>query len=180
MSTLPRISVAKSLPNLGAIRMPTWKQLKITLLAISLAFLFGCASNGTGTIGNGQIDIDLGDQKLFGSAAAYDIGVSLAQVALFEKPALAQSALTKLHNVKHRVADVEATYSVEQGLDIVSAMLASECGVWCQTIAGQKYMALVGAQLTALKAVDTDDVTVTLDQVVSELILAVQSVQVIQ
>ncbi|WP_299084874.1 hypothetical protein [uncultured Paraglaciecola sp.] len=143
-------------------------------------WLVGCASNGTGTIGNGQIDIDLGDSKLFGNSAAYEIGVSLAQVALFEKPALAQSALTKLYNVKNRVADVEATYSVEQGLDIVSAMLASECGVWCQTIAGQKYMAQIGAQLTALKAVETDDVTVTLDQVVSELILAVQSVQVIQ
>ncbi|WP_299076470.1 hypothetical protein, partial [uncultured Paraglaciecola sp.] len=103
--------------------------------------LFGCASNGTGTIGNGQIDIDLGDGKLFGSAAAYEIGVSLAQVALFEKPALAQSALTKLYNVKTRVAEVEQKYSVDQGLDILSAMLAEECGVWCKTVAGQRYMA---------------------------------------
>ena len=149
-------------------------------LLLICVVVVGCASNGTGTLGNGQIDIDLGDGKLFGSAAAYEVGVSLAQVALFEKPALAQSALTKLYNVKSRVAEVEQKYSVDQGLDILSAMLAEECGVWCKTVAGQRYMAQIGAQLTALKAIETDDVTVTLDQLVAELIATVESVQITQ
>ncbi|WP_299078797.1 hypothetical protein, partial [uncultured Paraglaciecola sp.] len=64
--------------------------------------------------------------------------------------------------------------------DILSAMLAEECGVWCKTVAGQRYMAQIGAQLTALKAIETDDVTVTLDQLVAELIATVESVQITQ
>jgi hypothetical protein len=151
----------------------------VVAAALFIFSLNGCSSNST--IGNGQLDvpasINLGDGKLFGSEAAYQIGVSLAQVALFEKPALAHSAVTKLQNVKSKVVDLEEKYTVNQAADIVGNMLLTECGVYCQTVVGQQYVAKVKVQLDAMRALQPNDVTVTLQEFLDQLLAQIEIVR---
>lgn len=119
------------------------------LIAIAMLSLFtGCAlfdgdpntTIGNTTLGNSQVDVDLGDQKLFGSAEAYTIGMTAAQYAVYKKPTAAHSIKAKLLNVKEDVEDLQAKYPADQATALALAKLRQECGFWCNTVAGQQYL----------------------------------------
>jgi hypothetical protein len=113
--------------------------MKYIILILSI-FLASCATNGTGTIGNGVVDIDLGDGKLFGNEKAYVIGVTAAQIAVYNKPALGESMLSKLRKAKADVVEIEDTYTAIESARIVEEALRKHCGFYCNTVAGREYM----------------------------------------
>lgn len=156
---------------------PFYRFAAILWIVFIVLFVFLVASCSQQTRQAIDERVELGDGKLFGSEAAYDIGVSLAQIALYEKPALAHSAVTKLKNVKNKVVDLEQEYTVNQAADIVGAMLLEECGPYCNTIIGQQYVEKVKLQLDALRALQANDVTVTLQAFLDQLLAQIEAVR---
>lgn len=132
--------------------------------ALMAVFLFGCANNGTGTIGNGQIDVDIGDGKLFGNDQAYIVLKSAAQIALYEKPLIAQSALTYIASAKKDVADLEQKYTVSQATELATDLITKRCGIYCNTVLAKPYIEAFTARLSDIDALEIDEVTYTLTE----------------
>lgn len=122
--------------------------LKLLMTVFLANWLFGCAlfdgdpntTIGDTTLGNQQIDVDLGDQKLFGSETAYVIGFTAAQYAVFKNPMLGESVKNKLLSSREDVATFEEKYTAEGASEIVIAALKQRCQFWCNTMAGREYL----------------------------------------
>lgn len=102
--------------------------------------LASCASNGTGTLGNGQIDIDLGDGKLFGSEKAYVAVKTAAEIAVLKDPTALFTIKDGLQGAKASLVDLEAKYPAAQATELAIEALLAECGVYCKTTAGRAYI----------------------------------------
>lgn len=142
-----------------------------------IVFLVGCVSNGTGTLGNGQIDIDLGDGKLFGNREAYLLSVTAAQYAVYRNPFWGESIKAKLTKAKEDVTDLTDKYPAEQAAELALAALREKCGFWCTTVAGQQY--LEGYIVLASEMVDevAPDVKVSPAQFLDGLIAQIELVE---
>lgn len=152
--------------------------MKHLITIIMLSWLFGCASNGTGTLGNGQIDIDLGDGKLFGNEKAYLIGVTAAQYAVFKNPTWGYSVKGWLQDIDQDIAELQQEYPADQATAIAIAYLRERCQFWCTTVAGQQYLdnyiVLAGEMVDEL--VGTQALT-TPRAVINELLAQIDAVE---
>lgn len=102
--------------------------------------LMSCASNGTGTIGNGQIDIDLGDGKLFGNEKAAIALKTAAQIAVDKDPSSLFKIKDVISDAKAKTQKLTDLYPEDSAVEIASKALMEACGIPCLTAAGQAYI----------------------------------------
>lgn len=118
---------------------------------------------------NGNINI--GDGKLWGSEAAYNVMITAAQIAKFERPALYEGLVKDLNRVRADVVDFEQSFTWEQALELVDQYIDNECGVYCSTALARPYVDRFRDKLRDLEAFAPDDATVTLVEII-DLVLA--------
>jgi hypothetical protein len=151
------------------------KNIILTLLVCS--WLFGCASNGTGTIGNGQIDIDLGDGKLFGNETAYVWGVTAAQYAVYRNPALGFSIKSELLQARDQIDELSLGMPVADAVDEALDELRKQCKFWCSTVAGKKYMEDYIVLAENIKTSAPPDLFMTPREVIDDLIEQIEIIE---
>lgn len=159
--------------------------LKLLMTVFLANWLFGCAlfdgdpntTIGDTTLGNQQIDVDLGDQKLFGSETAYVIGFTAAQYAVFQNPMLGESVKGKLLKARADVEEFGDQYPIEKASQLAIEALRKHCGFWCTTVAGQQYLnnyiVLAGEMVDEAVA----GIEVTPTQFINELINQIELVE---
>jgi len=146
-----------------------------TLSLLVVLALSGCANLGDGKF-NPEFSQNFGDGLLLG--VEYKPYLRDAALVLSAyKPGTAQMVIDKLLAVRTQVENSTASYDLPNGVQEVQERLLKECGVWCSLTTSKPYVDRFADQLDALKSVNTDDISVSLLQVIDSILVEIKNAQ---
>ena len=159
--------------------------MKLLFISLLSAFLFSCAAFdgdpnttvwGT-TVGNEQIDIDLGDGKLLGSRELYLAGVTGLELAVINGSQAPQAINAGLLYAKDKVGDAEELLSTDEAYQkVLNSLLACDQPICQTTLGSEARVAFVEEAVPQLSDLTkrAQGVTATTNDVIDALLVATE------